>query len=271
MAKQLNNLFPAAMQNGVIEIIGEQTIQPVMLELLAPTAVGEPPLSDSYLATMLHTNEIAILSGYKFAKRRSEYLTGRICAKMAIQGFLKQTQAHAAPSNLAKIEICNSANGRPNFLLHSEKAVTLTMDISIAHSGDYCVALAAESRCGIDLQRQEAALVRVQKRYCSEAEYRLLENFTTDIDMITRLNILWAAKEAAKKALSYWEMPGFLDLELRELRELKKSTNGIALSLYITHTKSKHMLKEVTVAASILDNYALAICLVNEERDAGTT
>ncbi|MCP4340907.1 MAG: 4'-phosphopantetheinyl transferase superfamily protein, partial [Desulfobulbaceae bacterium] len=105
------------------------------------------------------------------------------------------------------------------------------------------------------------ALLRVQKRYCSEAEYRLLETFATDIDMTTRLNILWAAKEAAKKALSCWEMPGFLDLELREL---KKSTNYIALSLHIPHTKSKHMVKEVTVVASIFDDYALAICLINE-------
>jgi len=259
------------MQNGVIEIFGKQTIQPVLLQLLAPTAVGVPPLSDSCSATMLHSDEAAILGGYKLAKRRSEYLTGRICAKMAIQGFLKHTRPHPAPPSLTKIEISNSVKGRPAAQIHTEKANTLKMDISIAHSGDYCVALAAESRCGIDLQRQEAALVRVQKRYCSEAEYRLLETFSTDIDMTTRLNILWAAKEAAKKALSYWEMPGFLDLELRELRELKNSANCIALSLHLPHTKNKHMVKEVTVAASILDDYALAICLVNEERDAGTT
>jgi phosphopantetheinyl transferase (holo-ACP synthase) len=269
MAKQPKNLFPAAIQNGVIEIFGKQTIQPVLLELLAPTAVGEPPLSDSCSATMLHSNEAAILSGYKLAKRRSEYLTGRICAKMAIQGFLKQTQPHTAPPILAKIEICNSANGRPKFLLHPKKTVTLTMDISIAHSGDYGVALATQSRCGIDLQRQDAALLRVQKKFCSETEYRLLETSPIDIDMTKRLNILWATKEAAKKALSYWEMPGFLDLELREL---KNSTNYITLSLHITHTKSKQMVKEVTVAASIFDEYALAICLINKvDKNAGTT
>jgi phosphopantetheinyl transferase len=143
------------------------------------------------------------------------------------------------------------------------------MDISIAHSGDYGVALATESRCGIDLQRQDAALLRVQKKFCSETEYRLFETFSIDIDMTKRLNILWTAKEAAKKALSYWQMPGFLDLELREL---KNSPNCIALSLHITHTKSKQMVKEVTVVASIFDEYALAICLINKvDKNARTT
>lgn len=268
MDKQPKNLFPATLQKSVIEIFGEQAMQPVLLRLLAPTTVGEASFSDSDSDRMLHTNELAILSGYKFPKRRSEYLTGRICAKIAVQGFLKLCKTHPVPPILPEIEIASSENGRPTAQIHSDKAVTLKMDISIAHSGDYGVALAAESRCGIDLQRQEAALLRVQKRYCSEAEYRLLETFSIDIDMTKRLNILWAAKEAAKKALSYWQMPGFLDLELREL---KKSTTCFALSLHITHTKSKHMVKEVTVAASILDDYALAICLINEERDAGTT
>jgi phosphopantetheinyl transferase (holo-ACP synthase) len=269
MDKQPKNLFPATLQKSVIEIFGEQAMQPVLLRLLAPTAVGEAPFSDSDSDRMLHTNELAILSGYKFPKRRSEYLTGRICAKMAVQGFAKLTKPHPAPLTLPEIEIVNTTKGRPRVLIHPENAVTLKMDISIAHSGDYAVALATESRCGIDLQRQDAALLRVQKKFCSETEYRLLETSPIDIDMTKRLNILWAAKEAAKKALSYWQMPGFLDLELREL---KNSTNCIALSLHITHTKSKQMVKEVTVAASIFDEYALAICLIKKvDKNAGTT
>lgn len=272
MDKQPQNLFPAAIKKGAIEIFGEQSMRPVLLELLPATTVAKFPLTESHLGKILHSNEATILSGYRFAKRQSEYLTGRICAKMAVQRYLTPAGPHPTPLSLAEIEIANATNGRPMARIHSPIANTLKMDISIAHSGDYGVALAANSICGIDLQRQEATLLRVQKKYCSEDEYRLFETFSTDktgISMPKRLNILWAAKEAAKKALSYWQMPGFLDLELRNITNC---TNCISLSLHITRTKSKQMPKEVTVVANMFGEYALAICLTKEEnKDAGTT
>jgi phosphopantetheinyl transferase len=269
MDKQLKNLFPEAISKGASEIFGDQSMQPVLLGLLSATTVAEHPQADSRFCEMLHPKEAAILSGYRFPKRRSEYLTGRICAKMAIQGFSNLTETHAIPLLLPEIEIANTVNGRPNVRVHTPKANALKMDISISHSGNYGVALAAESKCGIDLQRQEAALRRVQEKYCSEGEYRLLETFLTDNDAVTRLAIVWAAKEAAKKALSHWQMPGFLDLEVREL---KSFTHCMALSLRLTHTKSQQIPEELTVVAGMFDDYALAICLVNEDRsDAGTT
>ncbi len=92
------------------------------------------------------------------------------------------------------------------------------MDISISHSGDYGAALAACSPCGIDLQLRQDSLLKVKEKYCSEAEYRLLETFLSETDTLARLALLWAAKEAAKKALSHWQMPGFLDLEIGNVK-----------------------------------------------------
>ena len=269
MDKQLKNLFPAALRKGAIEIFGDQSMQPVLLGLLSATTNSEHPLPDSCSSKTLHPNEIDILSGYRFPKRRSEYLTGRICAKMAIQKFITLTKTHPRPLILPEIEITNTATRRPIVRIHGANTDVPKLDISIAHSGDFGVALASGSRCGIDLQRHEETLLRVKDKYCSEREHRLLETFLTDNDMITRLNILWAAKEAAKKALSYWQMPGFLDLELQEL---KRFTNCITLSLRIPHAKSNQMPKEATVAAGMFGDYALAICLINEvHKDAGTT
>lgn len=272
MNEQPQNLFPEAVRIGAMEIFGKQSIHPFLLKLLPAGTVDDVPLSDSCLSKMLHDNEAIALGGYRFAKRQSEFLTGRICAKLAIQDFLPSTKTYPPPLNLAKIEIVNTPNGRPTIRIHSSIIGRPKMDISIAHSGDYGVALAAQAKCGIDIQRQETTLLRVQKKYCSEDEYKLLETFSTDKtdnNMTTRLNILWAAKEAAKKALSYWEMPGFLDLKLRELRNF---TNNIALSLNISPTTNNQMPKEVTVAANIFDEYALAICLAKEvNKDAGTT
>jgi phosphopantetheinyl transferase (holo-ACP synthase) len=96
--------------------------------------------------------------------------------------------------------------------------------------------------------------------------------FLTDSDKIARLALLWAAKEAAKKALSYWQMPGFLDLEVQKV---KNFSNCIDFSLRISSTKGRPMPEEVTVVAGMFGEYAqyaLAICLINEDRsDAGIT
>jgi len=119
------------------------------------------------------------------------------------------------------------------------------------------------------LQQQKSALLRVQEKYCSEVEFKLLETFLADNNTATRLTLLWAAKEAAKKALSHWQMPGFLDLELWKT---KRFTNCNAFYLRLTNTKSPKMPHEVIVMAGIFYDYALAICLIDEDFiDAGTT
>jgi len=182
---------------------------------------------------------------------------------MAIQGLIQLAKTHPRPLTLSEIEIANTATRRPIVRIHGANTNVAKLDISIAHSGDYGVALASESRCGIDLQQHEAALLRVQEKYCSEQEHGRLKTFLTNNDVVTRLNILWATKEAAKKALSHWQMPGFLDLELWQLQKIY--TNCIVLSLRITNVKSRHMPKEVAVVAGMFGNYALAICLVNKD------
>lgn len=263
MNKLLENIFPETIRKGAIEVFGKQSIQPVLLGLLTAPPIDTHLLSASCLGKMLHPNETAILNGYKFPKRRSEYLTGRICAKMAIQGFLNLSNMHHPPLRLSEIEISNTENRRPVIYIHTANTDVPRMDISISHSGNYGVALVTEYQCGIDLQRQETTLLRVQEKYCSSGEYRFLENFLASNDKKTKLTILWAAKEAAKKALSQWQMPGFLDMEIRSLE--KYSRDCIVLSLKITQDKSQQLPEEVTVVAGVFSNYALAICLVSEE------
>jgi phosphopantetheinyl transferase len=273
--KQLKNLFPEAMQKVAAEIFGEQSMQPVLLGLLAaPTSATADlqPQADLSFRKMLHPKEAATLNGYKFPKRRSEYLTGRICAKMAIRELLNLTTGQSIFPILSEIEIARTENGRPDIVIHVSGANALKMEISISHSGDYGVAIAAESPCGVDLQLQQANLLRVQEKFCSEREYSLLEMFLTDSDKIARLALLWAAKEAAKKALSYWQMPGFLDLEVQKLTNL---SNCFGLSLRISPAKCRPMPEEVSVVAGMFGEsaqYALAICLINEEHsNAGIT
>ncbi|GAB6191180.1 4'-phosphopantetheinyl transferase superfamily protein [Desulfocastanea catecholica] len=269
--KQLNNLFPATITQGAIDIFGNQAMQPVLLRLLAAPApaAGSPQVdADVPFRHLLHPKEAALLSGYRFTKRRSEYLTGRICAKMAIQSFLQQSTTPALVLKSGDIEIASTVSGRPDVRVHAAHAEPLKMDISISHSGDYGVALVTGSTCGIDLQLRQAGLVRVQEKYCAVDEHKVLAAFLPNHEPLTRLALLWTAKEAAKKALSYWQMVGFLDLQVTELKNLR---DAVVFCLRIRPEGNRHMPEEVCVVAGLFGDYALAICLVNEDRNhAGT-
>ena len=262
MDKRLINLFPIDIRKGITEIFGQQPLQTVLLQLLPANTVNE------HFFSFLHPKEATILGSYRFSKRRSEYLTGRICAKLAIRDFSYRNKIHSYPLNLQEIEIGKTANGRPTALVHTQNADELKIDISISHSGDYVVALAAQLNCGIDLQQQKPALLRVQEKYCSKAESKILEMFLADNDAVTRLTLLWAAKEAAKKALSLWQMPGFLDLELWKTKKIA----GCNVFYLLLNIKNPLIPQEVIVMTGMFYGYALAICLVDEDFiHAGTT
>ncbi len=262
MDTQLKNLFPEALKKRAMEIYREPAIWPVLLRLVSAHTPAEQLQSAVIGLELLHPKEATIFNGYALAKRRAEYLTGRICAKMAIRTHLTETKNHRGPLALTEIEIANNKNGRPTVHIERQKCSELKMDISISHSGEYGLAIAAEPKCGIDIQQQHATLLRVQDKYCNKAEYSLLETSLPDYNTLARLTILWTAKEAAKKALSYWQMPGFLDLQLRLLDNFP---DCIALSLQITNAKYQQLPHELTVVADIFEDYALAICLVREE------
>lgn len=264
ITKHNKNLFPAAIKRGAIEIFGEQSMQAVLLRLVPAPVPTEFPQPEPDFRHLLHLNEVSTLSGYRFPKRRSEYLTGRICAKMAVQRFFDLSQTHPTAPLLHEIEIASTENGRPIACLQRPQAEELKLDISISHSGEYGVALATASKCGIDVQLQNLTLLRVQEKYCSKAEDHLLEASLTNHENLTRLTMLWAAKEAAKKALSHWQMPGFHELEVWQAQ---RCTNCIVISLHVTTTqtdKVRKMPEQVKVVTGIFNDYVLAICLVDD-------
>ena len=254
MNAQHKNLFPAAIKTATIEIFGEQSVQPFLLQLIpAYTTAG-----------LLHPQEKIVLSSYRLAKRRTEYVTGRICAKRAVQDFLRTSETSSHPLTPAEIAITPTSDGRPTVHLLSLDAKPCKVDLSISHSGDYAAALAARSPCGIDLQMQKSALIKVQEKYCTEAETHLLANRLANCELLTRLTLLWAAKEAGKKALSYWQMPGFLDLQLSALTSYP---GYFSVSLKIINSTNKHFPERITVVAAMFSDYAVAICLVPAEGD----
>ena len=250
------NHFPAALEMAIRHTFGEQWLQPVLLRLIAAdTAIDTT-------SGLLHPREQTVLKTSTLAKRRSEYVTGRICAKKAVQAFLLDSRTFDEPLPLAEIEIGNMINGRPHVFLPYAGAQQLQLDLSISHSGDYAAAITARCPCGIDVQMRKKTLLKVQEKYCTEVEVHLLARLLANCEPLTRLTILWAAKEAGKKALSYWRMPGFLDLQVHTLTSHR---DHCAVVLKVRNKLHDQIPAHITVVAAMFGDYALALCLLPKE------
>lgn len=170
----------------------------------------------------LHREEQEKFSTLRHLKRRVEWLGGRICVKEALSRFFQQTRPQSTDSAASAVlaashlRIMTAPSGRP--LLHPV-AVTgnTTPHLSISHSGDYAMAVAAAVPCGIDIQENRDALGRVKEKFCGAAEEKILARVLAALAPLERLSLLWAAKESIKKAAILEPMPGFLELTLHRI------------------------------------------------------
>lgn len=212
----------------------------------------------------LDAAECAALANFRLPKRRAQWLTGRLCAKQAVIGYCRRYLPHLPEPVENLLHIGNASTGRPE-LDRRELAPELShLDISISHSGDYAIALASSGLCGVDIQQRSDALTRVRERFCLDEEEDLLQRQLCALDKLWQLNLLWAAKEAAKKALSSQRMPGFLEFILSDIKQIDEES-------FILHFRRKATAPHsppLRVAAALFENYALAMCLLEGEIDA---
>lgn len=151
---------------------------------------------------------------FNFAKRKFQWLAGRICAKEAIQALWLKGSDHQA--DWQNLRISNTPAGRP-FLETTTPTRRIVPDISITHSGQKAAALASLRRlCGLDLQEISSTVIRVKSRFASPAELSLLLKTESGWPERTLLTMLWAGKEAVRKAFPCQPLPGFMDLRLHK-------------------------------------------------------
>ncbi len=259
MDRLQRDLFPAELKQAACIFFERSALAAALIE--QPSADAIPPQLSPALSSetaLLHPKEILRFASYKLAKRRAEFLAGRICAKLAIKSF-RASAYPGPPPPLDKIEIENDPNGRPLINLHNLVGWP-PPEISISHGGKYAAALVADSPCGIDIQQQRDNLLRVREKYCSPAELRLLDVMFPNLPELSCLTILWTAKEAAKKALSYLQMPGFLELEL--MQPANDFPNCCSLTMAVMVQNNSRMPHRVRVLATTLADYGLAICIL---------
>jgi phosphopantetheinyl transferase len=222
----------------------ETTLHGVMLEI---TETCRLLSTEELRVRWLSEEELQKHSSFKLKKRRDEWLSGRICAKLAagqMQGFSKQQE-------YSRITVVNVPGGRPA-LKYQGVETPHNLDVSLSHSGNLAVALVATDYCGIDIQETTETLLRVKERFCSADDEHNMKSYFDVSAGATELNLLWTAKEAIRKTLSHLKVPDFLALKLTGIDLISKN-------LYILHFLF-HDQKISTICGPYM-NYSLALCV----------
>jgi len=241
------NLFPASLLDLLPSGVDSK---PLWAGAVIPV---QPSISRDQAEKILSVQEATTWQQYKLAKRRDEYLAGRLAAKIAVCEL--RHSRNLPPPDFSAIHIENFADGHPFCRLQTDSAAA--PEISISHSGVYAAALVSCQPCGIDIQQRQDKLTALQSRFAhiSEvAELRRRHPHMADIDL---LNLIWAAKEAIRKLLSRRQLPGFLEMRLSAIRRMVDDATLLQFAIEQDHTLAK-----VSVRAMFLTpSYALAITL----------
>jgi 4'-phosphopantetheinyl transferase EntD len=239
----------------LVKTIGRQTCSnPIFLDLAAMEHIDQEAMQAAWLSEQ----ERQQLSRLTLPKRRREWLAGRICAKIAIEDYLDTYAPYRGIADHSGLSIINSDAGRPYATLDGGGRMLGVPDISISHSSRLAAALAAKSCCGVDIQKTSKTLVRVKERFCTAREEDLLLSSGGYDNPLMHLALIWAAKEAAQKALSIVDMPGFLDLVLTRIEKTGYETQLFMFNRYHRHAR---LASEIRVLAAGFEEYGLGICI----------
>jgi acyl transferase domain-containing protein/phosphopantetheinyl transferase len=135
------------------------------------------------------------------AGRRTEWLMGRIALKEATRQWVLANTGH--PLYPADVPVWTDDRGRPFVGGHWQESLTAAPEVSLSHSGGYCLAVAGPPGMsfGVDLEwpgkLREPGLVADS---FSAAEQDYLQTLSP-MDREQAVLALWCAKEAAAKCL----------------------------------------------------------------------
>lgn len=167
-------------------------------------------------ADYLAPEELATYHQFKYQKRQLEWLGGRLAAKQAV---LRATEQEITGPAMREWSICADVHGKPFFVKSTGKNLPA---LSISHSHGKALAMTTENRdCGLDLQKISAATIRVKEKFCTPAEEKTVMALTLPDNIeATGLTLLWAAKEALRKARGGHPPTGFTAMQLTEVLSL---------------------------------------------------
>ena len=192
------------------------------------------------------------------AARRAEWLFGRIAAKEAVRRYLKDF--HQARWSYADVEIMADDMGKPYALGDWREYQQAELDIAIAHTSEFVVAVAAaNARVGVDVE---------------QAGRNLSEEFAAGVFMPEELELaaqsasaaqaiirFWCAKEAVSKALGTG-----IRYSPREMNVKSYQADSGALAMRLTGEWEKAFPqfkgRDIDVTVRNLNEHALAFCFI---------
>ncbi len=176
-------------------------------------ALQDVPEGDSWLSPA----ELFTLAGFKFPKRRSDWLLGRWTGKQALSRYLGLAGGLDA---LSRLEIRAAPDGAPEAFVAGRPA---GVAFSISHSAgvSLCVVGDAASAAGCDLEKIEPREASLAEDYFTVAEAALVAGATEE-DRATVFTLIWCAKESALKSLRLG---------------LRRDTRSVAVSLSETRDR----------------------------------
>lgn len=144
----------------------------------------------------LHTSELNVLSGFKFPKKRNDWVLGRWTAKNTVLHFLKKSHPHLIMSG---IEIVSAEDGAPEVFYNSEPLPAF-ISLSHSHGSAFCVVSDPGTQLGCDLEKIEPRSDLFVRDYFTRNEQDLI-SVNDKASHTLWANLIWSAKESALKAL----------------------------------------------------------------------
>ena len=217
---------------------------------------------EGVITCSLSNQELDLLSKFASAKRKREWLGGRLAAKYAAARLLEQVKSQKNNLHWSRNTILTDKNGRP-FLSANKENATQPCDISISHSDSMAAAMAVDKGCcGIDIQKISPKIIKVIDRFCTQNEMDILQDFfpVEPERQAGPLTKLWAAKETLRKASCMSSLPGFLKLELIEITAAPLDMEPDSWGFVFNWKNPDGLIhKKCTVGVTQIADYALAL------------
>ena len=258
------NIFPKSLANLIGRTWPRHRFQTSMLALVSLPQYRERAGSVSTERRALHEDELQRAASFKMEKRQTEWLTGRLCAKQAAMHYLPEAQDTSPPLEPHQIQVSARESGRP-YLDGNLPAALKQADLTLSHGAGYAVAMICDTLCGIDIQESNETLRKVQERFCNQEEVQLLEHNLPELQDLQHLTMIWTAKEAVQKALSYHHMPGFADLLLTSL---EPHMTGWILEFVVNAHATRSLPRAVSVVAELYEAFGIAACVAERRLNA---
>jgi phosphopantetheinyl transferase (holo-ACP synthase) len=208
------SILPQSLVAGIGKTFVRFHLEMKILELASLRELVRQKEEETLRREWLHPQEQETVSALIHKKRHVEWLGGRICVKEALLAFLKSAGPLSANVSAPRLQIVTAPSGRPMLRQGAVAGKMAAPHISISHSGEYAMAVAAAVPCGIDIQENRDALSRVKEKFCGAAEEKMMTRSLAALAPSEHLTLLWAAKESVKKGAILDRMPGFLELKL---------------------------------------------------------